>query len=103
MELPCLGAGLAIHSFWKLAHIDLGFRADHLVTTQTRVSDPQKSNAQQVVADARQLIDKLRSIPGVRDVSVSTVLPLHGGGAFPFTIAGIQHPTKIVPLQILKR
>lgn len=85
------GAGLAIHSFWKLTHIDLGFRADHLLTTQTRFSDPQKSNTQQVVADARQLIYKLRSIPGVRDVSVSTVLPLHGGGAFPFTIAG--HPT----------
>ena len=39
------GAGLAIHSFWNLAHVDLGIKTDHVLTfflpvPETRSKDP---------------------------------------------------------------
>lgn len=87
------GAGMAMHSFWKLATIDLGFRPDHILETQLRVADPKDHNPEQMASAARQVLDQLRSIPGVQDATLTTGLPLSGAGMFPFNIAG--HATRL--------
>jgi putative ABC transport system permease protein len=82
------GAGMAIHSFWKLTHIDVGFRKDHIVVAWLRWPNTQRPSPDQISSEARQLIERVRAIPGMRDASISTTVPLDGGGSFPFKIAG---------------
>ena len=83
------GAGLVLHSFWKLTRVDLGFRPDHILTFGLRIPLTRFSQPEQTVAFYRQLLDKIQAIPGVSTVSASTGIPLLGpsfGRAF--SIAG---------------
>jgi putative ABC transport system permease protein len=82
------GAGMAMHSFWKLTSIDLGFRADHVLITGLHKRNTEHPTADQINANARQLLEKLRSLPGVENVSLSTSLPLEESNSFRFSIAG---------------
>ena len=83
------GAGLAIHSFWKLTRVNLGFRQDHLLTFSVPVRNERFSNPEQIGPFYRQLIDKIAAVPGISSVSVSTGMPILGPGAgMPFSVAG---------------
>ena len=42
------GAGLAIHSFWKIKRLDLGIRADHILTFFLPVPDGRLTAADQI-------------------------------------------------------
>ena len=84
------GAGMALHSFWNLTHVDLGFRTDNILTGFLRPPRDVAINPEQVSASARQLLAKVGSLPGVESVALATNTPLHGNGGFPFSIAG--HP-----------
>jgi putative ABC transport system permease protein len=83
------GAGLVIHSFWKLSRVDLGFRQDHILTfylpiTNDRFASPELNNA-----FYRQLIDKIGALPGITAVSASTGMPIIGVYfGMPFNLAG---------------
>ena len=44
------GGGLAIHSLWNVAHVDLGFRTDHILTFQLPVPRGHLTDRQQIVA-----------------------------------------------------
>ena len=83
------GAGLAIHSFWKLTQLDLGVRTDHILTfylpvPQGRLTDPDK-----IRNFYRDVLARVSAVPGIRDVTATTGLPLEGAGfGMPFTIAG---------------
>lgn len=81
------GAGMAIHSFWNLSHIDLGFRTTHVLTAFLTTPNTEHPNPEKITADARQLLDQLRAVPSVQSASLSTGMPLDGGGTFPFSIA----------------
>jgi len=89
------GAGLALHSFWNLSQIDVGFNTDNLLTALLRPAEtpghggmPTFPPPQQILVQQHQLIDRIRSIPGVADAAIAMSLPLHGYNNFPFTIAG---------------
>jgi predicted permease len=87
------GAGMALHSFWKLSQIDLGIQSDHVLTAWLSKRNANRENSpvtppDQINADARELLEKLRSLPGVRNVALSTTVPLTGHGSLPFAIAG---------------
>ncbi len=96
------GAGLALHSFWNLSRIDLGVTTDHVLTSglQPRATTRQgRSNTpppQEIVANQRQILERLRAVPGVEDVALTTGIPLEGYDQFPFAIVGQavdkQHP-----------
>jgi putative ABC transport system permease protein len=43
-----VGGGLAIHSLWNVAHVDLGFRSDHLLTFYVPVPQRQLTSANQI-------------------------------------------------------
>ena len=82
------GAGMASHSFWNLYHIDLGVKTDH---TLTFILPGNKNLAKpdEAVPYYRQMLGHIRSVPGVRSVSVSTGLPLEGTFfRLPISIAG---------------
>jgi putative ABC transport system permease protein len=72
------GAGLAIHSFWNLSHVDPGVRTDHALTMDLAIAQDRFHGPEQMVAFYRQLTEKLESIPGVVRASVATGRPLQG-------------------------
>ena len=83
------GAGLAIHSFWNLTQVDLGVDTVHIQTFFLPVPDARPKDPAQIAGYYRQMLERLRAVPGVLDASVSTGLPLEGAGfGMPFTIAG---------------
>jgi putative ABC transport system permease protein len=82
------GGGLALHSLWNLAHADLGFPADHLFTFRLPVPDGQFKNAEQITIFYRQLLERIRALPGVTAVSASTGMPPFGSFGMRFQIAG---------------
>jgi putative ABC transport system permease protein len=83
------GAGLAIHSFWKLTRADLGFRPDHVLTSYLPIPVERLSQPKQIIAFYRQLLAKVSSLPGVASAAVSTGAPIAGtNDSMPFTVAG---------------
>jgi len=83
------GAGLAIHSFWNLTQVELGTSTFHINTFFLPVPDARPKDPVRIAAYYRQMLDRIRAVPGVLDVSASTGLPLEGPGfGMPFTIAG---------------
>ena len=73
-----IASGLLLRSFEKLREVDLGFRADHMLTGY--YSLPQKQYATQASIDAfnDQLLRRLRVLPGVQAVGVTSLLPASG-------------------------
>ncbi len=69
---------LLIRSFDKMRSVDLGYRPDHVTTAQFAL--PRKQYATQAQADEfnRELLDRLRSLPGVTAVGTTTALPSNG-------------------------
>ena len=82
------GAGMALHSFWKLSQIDIGVEKDHVLTAASQMPSKDFSNLEQIKAKAVQLLEKLRAIPGVENAALATNVPLRGYDSFPFSIVG---------------
>ncbi len=82
------GAGLAVHSFWNLQRVDLGVRTDHVLTFSLPVPEARPTTSEQVSAYYQQMVEKIRSVPGVSHVSVMTGEPLRGGFSLWFSISG---------------
>ena len=72
------GAGLAIHSFLNLTHVDLGVRSDHILTFTLPVPRVRLTQPEQIVAFYRRLLEKLESIPGVSRAEAATATPVRG-------------------------
>jgi putative ABC transport system permease protein len=87
-----IGAGLMLKSFVRMERVDLGFRAEKVLTVWTILSEA-KYAPQQRAAFYEQAWQRIQTLPGVKSVGAIDNLPLsgiHGGG--PFTIDG--HPTE---------
>jgi putative ABC transport system permease protein len=83
------GAGLVIHSFWKLTRVDLGFRQDHILTFFLPVTNDRFARPEQINAFYRQLMDKIGALPGITAVAASTGMPIIGVNfGMPFNLAG---------------
>jgi putative ABC transport system permease protein len=82
-------AGLAIHSFWNITHVDMGFRTDHILTFGLPMPTDRRPQAEQMVTFYRQMIDRVQALPGVTSASVSTGIPVEGTNfGMPFDIVG---------------
>ena len=83
------GAGLAIHSFWNLSRIDLGVDTHHILTFSLPLPEGRLKQPEEIVAFYRQLLEKLRAVPGVVQAEVATGTPLQGTDqGMGFTIVG---------------
>jgi putative ABC transport system permease protein len=83
------GAGLVIHSFWKLTRVDLGFRQDHVLTFALPVSFDRFPRPEQVTAFYRPLLAKISALPGVSSATISSATPIQWTGwGMNFSIAG---------------
>jgi putative ABC transport system permease protein len=73
-----LSAGLLVRSFNKLTAVDLGFDRENVLTT--RISLPRSSYAkpQQVQAFYDDLLQRVKSLPGVQSTGIINHTPLQG-------------------------
>ncbi len=71
------GAGLMLRSFMRLTSVDPGLDTRNILTTDIRLPRGRYSLPQQVVF-YRQLLDRLRVLPGVQAATVAYPLPLSG-------------------------
>jgi predicted permease len=69
------GAGLLLRSFYRLQHVDPGFRPDHVLTFLLDVPSNRHAGAQRPVF-VQQLLQSTRVLPGVKSASAIFGLPL---------------------------
>ena len=70
------GAGLLAKSLYRLLHVDLGFQADHLATVRVELPDLKYSKDDQKITFARQMIERVGGLPGVRSAAITSLLPV---------------------------
>jgi len=89
-----IGAGLLIKSFTRLLSVHPGFRAEKLLTARISLSQQTYREDRRVAAFYSQLLERVRTLPGVLSVSVVSQLPLTGSpGGDPFSIEGRPYDT----------
>ena len=82
-------AGLAVHSFWNLTHVDMGFRTDHTLTFSLPMPAERLKTAAQITSFYRDLDSKVQALPGISATTVSTGFPVQGTSfGMPFEISG---------------
>lgn len=68
--------GLMVQSFQRLQHVDLGFRSDNLLTMKMVLPGSKYSQYGQRVGFTRELLERVRALPGVVSAGTTTNIPL---------------------------
>jgi putative ABC transport system permease protein len=88
-----IGAGLMVRSFFALRAVDPGFRPDHVISMVVSVAGSPEADAGRREVFYRQLLDRVRALPGVEAAGGINHLPLAGDlWGWSFTIAGRPKP-----------
>src|ERR1700733_14470422 len=69
------GSTLAIRSFEKLLHVDLGYRTDHILTMTVKLSSASCPKMEVCTANLNRVIEKTRALPGVEAAAISSGRP----------------------------
>ncbi len=80
-----LGAGLLVRSFNKLLAIDLGFNRENVLSARINLPRSSYSKDVQTIAFQQQLLQRVKSLPGVESVGTITHTPLSGFSIIVFT------------------
>lgn len=70
-------AGLFLHTLYKAAHVPLGFEPTHVLTFQLSPVSAVYSDIGAIRGLNQRLLQRLRAVPGVRDATVATGLPVN--------------------------
>jgi len=81
-----VGSGLLVRSFIRLRSASPGFDPKNVLTMQVSLPPMRYSTKPQMVAFYNEAIQRIRALPGVRSVAVSSALPLN--------------PTRFAPVQV---
>ncbi len=82
------GAGLLIRSLGKISNVDPGFDSTNVLTFNLPVSDERFPDPVGLNTFLGQLDARLRALPGVTDVALTSALPMQGWGyGMPFQVA----------------
>jgi predicted permease len=85
-------SGLLIQAFRKVLHVDPGFRPDHVMTWRLELPDAKYPKPEQQLAAYRDLVSRLKALPGVSAASAASFIPLAGGHEGNFFIAEDARP-----------
>jgi hypothetical protein len=85
-----------IRSLSALMATDLGFQIDHLFTLQVTLPPAKYKTAAQIAAFNDQLLTRVRQLPGVRAVGLTSALPMRSVQVSSYKLEG--KPTKNGPL-----
>lgn len=70
------GAGLLGKSLYRLLHTDIGMQPDHIATVRIDAQPEKYGKDELRVGLAREIEDRLSSLPGVKSVGITTKLPI---------------------------
>jgi putative ABC transport system permease protein len=72
------GAGLMINSLLRLQRVELGYETENILTMELALPRAKYPDSQpeQAVGFYRQLVERVKALPGVRNAGVTTALPL---------------------------
>lgn len=88
-----IGAGLMIRSFFALQSIDPGFNPHRVLSMVVSVAGSNEADAERRVLFYRQLLDRVRALPGVESAGGINHLPLAGDiWGWSFNIEGRPKP-----------
>jgi putative ABC transport system permease protein len=73
-----VGAGLMVKSFFRLLSVDSGFNPHNVLTMQISLPSYKYSDTDKQAAFYEQLVERVRSLPGVTSAGTITYLPLSG-------------------------
>jgi putative ABC transport system permease protein len=83
------GSGLLIRSFFEMQNVDTGFNSENVITAGLPISEKRFPNPEELNVYLRQVVSNIQNLPGVRDVALTSALPMQGWGyGMPFQIAG---------------
>ena len=74
------GAGLLIHSFFEIQHVETGFDAEYMMTARLPIDLKRFPKASEFSAYLHRLADRVGALPGVRSVAISSAIPMSDGG-----------------------
>jgi putative ABC transport system permease protein len=74
-----VGAGLMIKSFLRLQRVNIGLNAKNVLTAGVNLPEKKYPELEQRAAFFKQLVERVRSLPGVQAASATATLPLNGG------------------------
>ena len=74
-----VAAGLVVQTLERLQNQDLGFRVDHLMRGHLYLPPAQYPTPDAITQFCDRLTERIRALPGVRDVSITTVYPPRDG------------------------
>jgi len=80
-----LAAGLLVRSFNQLLAIDLGFARENVLALRLELPRSKYSTDVQTVSFNRELLERLKGLPGVQSVGTTSHKPLSGFGIIVFT------------------
>jgi putative ABC transport system permease protein len=87
--LLLVGAGLLLRSFSRLQDIAPGFQPDHLLVADLPLAQATYAKPEQRFAFYDRLVERARTLPGVRSAAAASFLPVSGGGGLlHFNITG---------------
>ncbi|HMC59961.1 MAG TPA: ABC transporter permease, partial [Candidatus Solibacter sp.] len=72
------GAALLFKSLAKLQQVDAGVRIDHVITMSTDLPSTAYPTPESATTFFKAVVERLRSVPGIEQASVSLGLPLEG-------------------------
>ena len=73
-----IASGLLLRSFEKMRAVDLGFRPENVVVALYSLPGQQYSTQSSVTQFTDEIISRLRELPGVQSVGISSSLPMSG-------------------------
>jgi putative ABC transport system permease protein len=83
-----VGAGLTVRSLWKLQHVPPGFDPTNVLTAEVFLPEQRYRDRAAQLLFWQSLNDKLHAITGASEVSMTTMLPLRGGGDTRYWVDG---------------
>jgi putative ABC transport system permease protein len=87
--LLLVGSGLLLRSFSRLQEVPPGFQPDHLLVADIPLSQTAYAKPENRYQFFDRLVERARTLPGVRSAAAASFLPVSGGGSvIHFNITG---------------
>jgi predicted permease len=70
------GAGLMMQSVWRLLQVNPGFNPQNVLTAHVALSPKVMASPSGIRLAYQQMLDRVRSVPGVQSAAISSLIPL---------------------------
>ena len=77
-----VGAGLLIRSFLSLQSVDPGFHSKNILTMRLDLSGQKSKSGKQAIAFHSQLLERIKSLPGVESAATRSFVPITSDWAY---------------------